>query len=155
MCLGGKAKKEQAAQAAAQAAANAQLVAQVQAQSEANRLAAEKASNDALTMAKTQNETLMAQIAAQATAQGEATRTSAEGIQKMQENLLNAQKDSAAAAEMAMRNVGQKAKSPNIAALIKANKAAMSKGVGSTSLTGPRGIDPSALTLGKNSLLGA
>lgn len=29
------------------------------------------------------------------------------------------------------------------------------KGAGSTTLTGPQGVDPSTLTLGKNSLLGA
>lgn len=155
MCLGGKAQKQQQAQAAAQAAANAQLVADVQAQSEANRLAAEKASADTLAASKAQTDALTAQIAAQATAQSEQTRQSAEGIQKMQESLLNSQKDAAASAEMAMKNVGQKAKAPNLAALIKANKAAMSKGVGSTNLTGARGVDPSALTLGRNSLLGA
>lgn len=42
-------------------------------------------------------------------------------------------------------------KTPNIAAIMQGNKS----GVGSTMLTGPQGIAPSALTLGRNTLLGA
>jgi len=43
-------------------------------------------------------------------------------------------------------------KGPNIANLMAGN--AMTKGVGSTSLTGPGGIDTSSLTLGRSTLLG-
>ena len=42
-------------------------------------------------------------------------------------------------------------KMPSIQATAKANQA----GAGSTMLTGPQGIDPGTLTLGRNTLLGA
>ena len=44
-------------------------------------------------------------------------------------------------------------KKPNLGAMLQANQAAGSTG-GATMLTGPAGIDLSALTLGKNTLLG-
>ena len=44
-------------------------------------------------------------------------------------------------------------KAPNIAALFAANKGAAA--VGSTMLTGPTGVDPNSLRLGRNTLLGA
>lgn len=44
------------------------------------------------------------------------------------------------------------AKMPNIAALLAGNQAP--GGIGSTMLTGPGGIDPTKLTLGRNTLLG-
>lgn len=44
-------------------------------------------------------------------------------------------------------------KTPDLAALLAGN--AMAKGVGTTSLTGPQGVDTSSLTLGKNQLLGS
>lgn len=152
MCLGGSkgAKKS----AAAQAAANAALVAQVQQQSEANRLSAEKQAADALAAAKAQTDALNAQIAAQSAAQSEQARQSAESIQAMQASLLEGQRSAAQAAEMAIKNTGQKAKAPNIANLMKANKAANSRGISSTMLTGPQGVNPAALTLGRNQLLG-
>ena len=43
-------------------------------------------------------------------------------------------------------------KGPNLANLMAGN--AMTKGVGSTMLTGPAGVDTSSLTLGRNQLLG-
>ena len=45
-------------------------------------------------------------------------------------------------------------KRPNSAAMADANKLAASGGAGSTMLTGPMGVDPASLTLGKNTLLG-
>lgn len=42
------------------------------------------------------------------------------------------------------------AKAPNVAALLMGNKGA----TGGTLLTGPQGVDPSKLLLGKNTLLG-
>lgn len=57
----------------------------------------------------------------------------------------------ATAAEQASNKAN--AKSPNVAALDNANAAG--GGAGSTMLTGPMGIDPSTLTLGKQTLLGA
>lgn len=44
------------------------------------------------------------------------------------------------------------AKTPDIAALLAGS--AMTKGVGSTSLTGPQGVTPASLTLGRSTLLG-
>lgn len=153
MCLKSK-SKAQAAQVDQSAAANAAMLAQVQATSETNRLAAEKASADALAQAKAQTDALNAQIAAQATAQSEAARQSAESIGKMQESLLAGQRDAAAAAELAMKNVGQKAKAPNIAGILQNNKRANAKGLGSTMLTGSKGVDSSTLALSRNTLLG-
>lgn len=46
------------------------------------------------------------------------------------------------------------AKSPDSAALMATNMMAAKGGQSGTMLTGPSGIDPGALTLGKNSLLG-
>lgn len=43
-------------------------------------------------------------------------------------------------------------KGPNIANLMAGN--AMTKGIGSTSLTGPAGVDPASLSLGRSTLLG-
>ena len=46
-------------------------------------------------------------------------------------------------------------KSPNVNAIMAAAQQAAKGGVGGTMLTGPQGIDPSALQLGKTSLLGS
>ena len=46
------------------------------------------------------------------------------------------------------------AKSPDSAAMMAANMAAGKQGAAGTMLTGPGGIDPNSLTLGKSSLLG-
>lgn len=46
------------------------------------------------------------------------------------------------------------AKSPDSAALLAANLAAGKQGAAGTMLTGPGGVDPTQLTLGKSSLLG-
>lgn len=46
------------------------------------------------------------------------------------------------------------ARAPDSSALLAANMAAGANGQASTMLTGPGGIDPSQLTLGKTSLLG-
>lgn len=46
------------------------------------------------------------------------------------------------------------AKSPDSAALMSANMLAAKGGQSGTMLTGPQGIDPGSLTLGKTSLLG-
>lgn len=45
------------------------------------------------------------------------------------------------------------AKSPNVAGIMSAAQA--KAGAGSTMLTGPQGVDPSALLLGRTTLLGA
>ena len=46
------------------------------------------------------------------------------------------------------------AKMPDVNALLAAAQAAGKGGAGSTMLTGPAGVDPAALTLGKSTLLG-
>jgi hypothetical protein len=46
------------------------------------------------------------------------------------------------------------AKQPNTAAMFSQNQQEAQSGVSSTLLTGPQGVDPSALMLGKNTLLG-
>jgi hypothetical protein len=46
------------------------------------------------------------------------------------------------------------AKAPNVSAIQSAVEVAAKGGAGSTMLTGPAGIDPSSLTLGKSTLLG-
>lgn len=47
------------------------------------------------------------------------------------------------------------AKQPNTAALADANIGAAAGGAGSTTLTGPLGVDPTTLSLGKQTLLGS
>ena len=46
------------------------------------------------------------------------------------------------------------AKAPDVNALMAANALGAKGGAGSTMLTGPQGVDPSTLTLGKKTLLG-
>ena len=62
-------------------------------------------------------------------------------------------KKQAATAEMAMNKAN--AKKPNYAGMLTGNEAAAKGGVGGTLLTGPQGIDPNSLLLGKNTLLGS
>jgi hypothetical protein len=45
-------------------------------------------------------------------------------------------------------------KKPDVFGILAQNKAAGQNGVGSTNLTGALGIDPTLLTLGKNTMLG-
>lgn len=45
-------------------------------------------------------------------------------------------------------------KKPNVQGLLSENAMAAKGGVGGTMLTGPTGVDPNALTLGKSTLLG-
>lgn len=63
-----------------------------------------------------------------------------------------AAKASAAAADEA--NNKANAKSPNTSALMAANMLAAKGGQSGTMLTGPQGVDPGSLMLGKTSLLG-
>jgi hypothetical protein len=58
----------------------------------------------------------------------------------------------AKAAEQATNKAN--AKSPDSSAMLSANMQAGQAGQGSTMLTGPQGVDPSTLTLGKTTLLG-
>lgn len=56
-------------------------------------------------------------------------------------------------ADMAFNRANQK--KPNVQGIMDQNKAAGMGGAGSTMLTGPMGIDPTLLTLGRNTLLGS
>lgn len=47
------------------------------------------------------------------------------------------------------------AQSPDVGAMLSANQQAAKSGGGSTMLTGPAGVDPSTLALGKSTLLGS
>lgn len=47
------------------------------------------------------------------------------------------------------------AKKPDVGAMLSANQAAAKAGGSGTMLTGPTGVDPASLQLGKNTLLGA
>lgn len=73
-----------------------------------------------------------------------AEKANDQAVQNAQETKTNA--------ERAENKANQKA--PNVAAMIEANTgAARSTGAG-TNLTGPQGVDPETLLLGKNTLLG-
>ena len=61
-------------------------------------------------------------------------------------------RDAATAADQAYNKANQK--TPYIAGLTGANESAGKAGISSTMLTGPGGIDPSALLLGRTTLLG-
>lgn len=74
----------------------------------------------------------------------------------------NAAKDARRDAEVNAKNTADQAdqafnaqnkKTPNVAGATDANAA--KGGIGSTMLTGPQGIDPTALNLSQNTLLGA
>lgn len=83
---------------------------------------------------KTQEEALNRQNAAQQQAKQQAEKVAAD-------------------ADMAFNRANQK--KPNVQSIMDSNKAAGMGGAGSTMLTGPLGIDPTLLTLGRNTLLGS
>lgn len=47
------------------------------------------------------------------------------------------------------------ARAPDVSGIVSAAQQAAQGGAGSTMLTGPQGVDPNSLSLGKNTLLGA
>lgn len=59
-----------------------------------------------------------------------------------------------AAADADRANNAANARSPDTAAMMASNLAAGKQGASGTMLTGPGGVDPSQLTLGRSSLLG-
>lgn len=76
----------------------------------------------------------------------------------------NAAKDARRDAEVNAKNTADQAdqafnaqnkKTPNVAGAMDANTNAAKGGIGSTMLTGAQGIDPTALNLSQNNLLGA
>lgn len=75
---------------------------------------------------------------------------SAKAANQQNERLAASQ---AQASETQFNKANQKA--PDIAAMMSRNQDAMKGGIGTTFLTGAQGVAPSALTLGKSTLLGA
>ena len=71
----------------------------------------------------------------------------------------DAQKQSVVQAQQQATQVDQannnaNKKQPNVSGILSAAQQAAKGGVGGTMLTGPQGVDPSTLTLGKSTLLG-
>lgn len=81
---------------------------------------------------------------------------SANKAEKAQDNATNQATANAKATADAAAQANNKAnqKKPDSDALLSANIAAGQNGLASTMLTGPYGIDPNTLTLGKTTLLG-
>lgn len=75
-------------------------------------------------------------------------RKSAKEANKLQQQALQQAEDAA------NKPKPQGPKAPDRPVIAAANMAANSKGNASTFLTGPGGVDPSSLNLGKNTLLG-
>lgn len=73
--------------------------------------------------------------------------------QKAQEQAVNAAQGQRKQSEMAVNKANRQ--QPNVAGIMQAASAASSGGAAGTMLTGPTGVDPNALALGKSSLLGS
>ena len=81
-------------------------------------------------------------------AQGDANKKAQEAA-KAQE--ANAQKTQ----DMQQQQINKaNAKRPDVAAMLSGNEQSAKGGASGTMLTGPQGVDPNALNLGKNTLLG-
>lgn len=104
--------------------------------------------------------TVMAAAAVAATAysvySGErAADAQQEAMQKQeaaQKQALDLQKKQAATAEQNMNRANRK--QPDVAAISQQSQAMAGQGGGSTMLTGPQGVNPNELALGKSTLLG-
>lgn len=81
---------------------------------------------------------------------GEDQKKAAQDAQYQAEQNANKQ---AAAADQAFNAANQQ--KPDVSGILAAQQQAGKQGASGTMLTGPTGIDPSTLTLGKNTLLGA
>lgn len=92
--------------------------------------------------------TAIAAVASAATAYSSMQKQ--ESASKKSQNLAE---KNAQAAEEATNKADRK--SPDTAAIMSAAEQAGKAGASSTMLTGPSGVDPSALTLGKSTLLGS
>lgn len=73
--------------------------------------------------------------------------------QAAQQQAVNAAQGQRKQSEMAMNRANQQ--QPNIAGIMESASAASSGGAAGTMLTGPTGVDPNSLALGKSSLLGS
>ena len=85
--------------------------------------------------------------------QYDAQRDALKAQQRAQDEATRQARLQAQQAERDFNRVNQKR--PNVAAMMGANAAAASGGVGSTMLTGPQGVDTSTMRLGRTTLLGA
>lgn len=128
-------------------------------QSDAGVLADQnKQQTDALT---TQNDLLMKQIAQQTlnfqTQQDailKAQKAATDAISSGFLTLSQQQQAALQAADQLRKNTGQAERKPNYSVSLKANAAKNAGGISSTALTGPGGVAPGTLPLGKTSLLG-
>ncbi len=77
----------------------------------------------------------------------------AKAQQNAQNQALAASKATATQADIATNRANQK--TPDIGAMLAGNQQAAQGGISGTMLTGPSGIDPTTLQLGKNTLLGS
>ena len=73
--------------------------------------------------------------------------------ERAQQQAVNAAQGQRKQSEMAMNRANQQ--QPNIAGIMESASAASSGGAAGTMLTGPTGVDPNSLALGKSSLLGS
>ena len=88
-------------------------------------------------------------VAASISQGNKAARQQKDAAKKAQANA----NQTAAAADQANNRANQK--SPDSMAILDAASQAGKTGASGTMLTGPQGVDPNALSLGKNTLLGA
>lgn len=92
-----------------------------------------------------------------------AEKASQQAQQAAQANEQQAKKAQAQAREASVKQADQitqamskaNARTPDVASLLSGNTRAASEGGGGTMLTGPQGVDPNLLNLGKNTLLGS
>ena len=73
--------------------------------------------------------------------------------ERAQQQAVNAAQGQRKQSEMVVNQANRQR--PDVAGIMQAASAASSSGGGGTMLTGPTGVDPNALALGKSSLLGS
>jgi hypothetical protein len=100
---------------------------------------------------------LLPQVLGYTIAAGEdAKRKQADSLgrqQAAQQQAVNAAQGQRKQSEMRVNQVNRQ--QPNVSGIMEAASAASGGGVGGTMLTGPTGVDPNSLALGKSSLLGS
>lgn len=156
---GEKADKAQA-KAAEQARINNQaIIDAANAQAEKDREAAAKTAQDIAAQGAADSKAIIDAATANNQSQLDAIKAGNAATSSWQAAMLaeqkNATQEAKKAAEMALKNSAQKARNPNYSTRLSANAAANRKGIAGTMLTGPGGVDPSTLTLGRTTLLGA
>jgi hypothetical protein len=91
-------------------------------------------------------------VAVSAGSSAYSAKQGADAQRRAGQQAVAAAKTNAQAADEA--NNAANARSPDVSSMLAANLAAGKQGAAGTMLTGPGGIDPTTLTLGKSSLLG-